>query len=165
VLTNIANANYGDVAGCNLVDLGGNGPLFTGVSSLSGTITSDGRSLMFSCTGTANASATNSLYGTGPNVTATICSGQTATLGTGIPFQQARTIAGVICTSSATTVSVACTVMVNGSPASTTCTMIAATRCSNFTTTAVNPADLLSARIVTGAAETGANIKMEVIWQ
>ena len=164
-MANIGNANYGDVAGCNLVDLGGNSALFTGTSSLAGNVIADGRQTEFSCTGTANASATNSLYGTGPNVTSTTCAGQTSTLGAGIPFPQARTIAGIICTSSATTVSVACTVMVNGSPTSTTCTMTAATRCSNLTTTAVNPADLLSARIVTGAAETGANIKMQVIWQ
>lgn len=163
--SNITNA-YNDVAGAILYDLGGNSPLFTpGLSALNGTLIADGRSLMFSCTGTANASVTNSLYGTGPNVTATTCPGQTATLGTGIPFQQARTITGVKCTSSATTVSVACTVMVNGAAASTTCTMTAATSCVNFTTTAVNPADLLSARIVTGAAETGANIKMQVFWQ
>lgn len=168
ILANIANSNYGgNNAGCTLYDLGGNGPLFTGIANnaLSGTVVADGRSVMFNCTGTANASATNSLYGTGPNVTGTTCAAQTATLGTGIPFQQARTIAGIICTSSATTVSVACTVVINGTPASTTCTMTAAVRCSNFTTTAVQPADLLSARIVTGAAETGANIKMQVIWQ
>jgi hypothetical protein len=165
--TNLVGVNYGDIGPGTMYDLGGNSNLFSGSTQAGelGTIQADGRSAMFSCTGTANASITNSLYGTGPNVTATTCVGQTATLGAGIPFQQARTIVGVICTSSATTVSVACKVMVNGSAASTTCTMTAATRCGNFTTTAVNQGDLLSAEIITGAAETGANIKMQVIWQ
>ena len=167
-LANIANANYGgNNAGCKLYDLGGNGSLYAGIANngLLGSVIADGRSLMFSCTGVANASVTNSLYGSGPNITATTCAGQTSTLGTGIPFQQARTIAGIIATSSATTVSVAATLMVNGSATSTTCTMTAATRCNNFTTTAVNPGDLLSVKIVTGAAETGANIQVQALWQ
>jgi hypothetical protein len=167
-LAEIGNANYGgNNSGCTLYDLGGNGPLFTGVANngLLGSVVADGRSVMFSCTGTANASVTNSLYGSGPNITVTTCSGQTSTLGTGIPFQQARTISGVICTSSATTVSVVCTVMKNGSTTSTTCTMTASQRCNNFTTTAVSAGDLLSGEIVTGAAETGANIKMQILWQ
>jgi hypothetical protein len=123
-------------------------------------------SVIGTCTGTANASATNSLYGTGPNVTATTCPGQTATLGAGIQVQgSGHTIYSLTCTSTATTVSVACTVMVNGVAQTSTCTMTAATFCADGThQVALNNGDLVSLKIVTGAAETGANIKAIAVW-
>jgi len=129
-------------------------------------VVADGHSLEGTCTGVANASVTNSLYGTGPNITTTTCASMTSTLGTGIPMTRAATLSSLFCKSTATTVSVACTIMVNGGASTLTCTMTAATACQDFAhTVAVVPGDLVSERIVTGAAETGANIKMFVLWQ
>jgi hypothetical protein len=147
-----------------MYDLGGN-TFSPPITAGNATVVADGHSLTGACTGTANASVTNSLYGTGPNITATTCSGQSATLGTGLPMAHAGTLAGFICTSSATTVSVACTVMVNGAASTITCTMTATTYCQDNThSVAFNQGDLLSEKIVTGAAETGANIKAFVKW-
>lgn len=128
-------------------------------------IEASGRMVQGTCTGTVNSSVTNSLYGTGPNVTATTCAGQTSTIGTGFPVQYPTTLSTLACTSTATTVSVACKVMVNGAASTITCTMTATTSCFDFAhTVSLNKGDLVSLEIVTGAAETGANIKASVMW-
>lgn len=118
------------------------------------------------CTGVATASSTLALNITGVSLTGTAlttaCTG--ATLDKGIAAQGPRTIENLACSSSATTVSVACTVMLshNGgafSATAVTCTMTAATTCSDTVhTAAAADGDLVSIQIVTGAAETGANI-------
>lgn len=116
------------------------------------------------CTGVATASATLGLYGSGPNVTTTTCTG--TTLGTGIVVNgSGHTIYNLGCYSSATTVSVACTVLVNGSPVASTCTMTATTFCNDGThQVALNNGDSVSVKAVTGVAETGANLKAIIVW-
>jgi len=161
----------GSATSTTVFDQGGNAssftaPFFNSGSFGSTTLDAPGRTMLGTCTGVANASVTNSLYGTGPNITATTCAGQTATLGTGVQMTQARHLNSLLCTSTATTVSVACTAQVNGSPSTLTCTMTATTACADVThDVVVNKGDLVSMKIVTGAAETGANIQMFVWWQ
>jgi hypothetical protein len=147
-------------------DEGGNTwTMGSAASVFSGLLIADGHSVKGICTGTANASVTNSLYGTGPNIDSTTCAAQTSTLGAGYVVSGSRTLQGLVCTSSATTVSVACTLVVNGSATALTCTMAAAIACNDWVhSVALNDGDLVSERIVTGAAETGANIKMIAMW-
>lgn len=128
------------------------------------TIVAAGHSLLGACTGVATASSTLGLYGTGPLLTTTTCT--STTIGGGEVMQRATTLSSLRCTSSATTVSVTCKVLVNGVASTITCTMTASTICTDFAhTVALNPGDLVSEEIVTGAAETGANIKAFVLWQ
>lgn len=157
-----AGGLYFDVAGAIYNDLGGN--IYTGAFfNTNGTYIADSHSLTGTCTGVATASSTLGLYGTGPNATTTTCT--SATIGSGVVMTQARTLAPLKCNSSATTVSVACTVLVNGVASALTCTMTAATACNDGThQVAVSPRDLISLRIVTGVAETGANIEAFVMW-
>jgi hypothetical protein len=133
-------------------------------AAITGSVSSSGNSLYATCTGVANASATLGLFGTGPNATTTTCT--STTIGSGIVSDSARSAAAILCTSTATTVSVACKLVLNGTPsASLLCTMTATTHCENYTAVAINKGDLISAEIVTGAAETGANIKLFILWQ
>lgn len=113
------------------------------------------------CTGVATSSSTLALNITGLSTTGTgittTCT--SATLDKGIPAQGARTIENLACNSSATTVSVACTVLKNGVATAVTCTMTAVTTCTDtIHTAAAADGDLISMQIVTGVAETGANI-------
>jgi hypothetical protein len=145
----------------------------TGIWNGIGTWQADGHSLKAACTGVATASSTLALISSGTSLAGvalpTACTG--TVLDKGIAINGARTLQNLNCTSSATTVSVACTVMTshNGGAfaASTiTCTMTAATSCKDsFHTLAVADGDFVTIEIVTGAAETGANIKAFVTWQ
>jgi hypothetical protein len=113
------------------------------------------------CTGTATASSTLALNITGLSTAGTgITTACTSTtIDKGVPSQGARTIQNLVCSSSATTVSVACTVLKNGVATAVTCTMTAATVCSDTIHSATTAdGDLISYQIVSGAAETGANI-------
>lgn len=122
------------------------------------------------CTGVATASSTLALNISGVSLTGTgITTACTSTtLDKGQTMKGARTLAMLTCSSSATTVSVACTVMLshNGGAFSSTgitCTMTAATSCFDGThSAAVADGDLVTIQIVTGAAETGANVKAAV---
>jgi hypothetical protein len=158
--------NSGDVftdEGGNNLDIGAWGFV---TAATAPTVIADGRSLTGTCTGVATASSTLGLYNTDMNPSNTTTTCTSATVGAGYAMTQARKLQGLFCSSSATTVSVACTVMVNGSPSAITCTMTAAKTCQDFThSVALNSGDLVSERIVTGAAETGSNIKMQMIWQ
>lgn len=162
---------YADVAGSTLFDLGGNTLNGPGPNTFH-TLIADGHSVKAVCTGTATASSTLALISTGTSLTGTAittaCTG--ATLDKGIAVSGARTLENLTCTSSATTVSVACTVMTShngGAFASSgvTCTMTAATSCVDGTHSLVlADGDLVTIQIVTGAAETGANIKAIAEW-
>jgi len=135
--------------------------------NISGTIAADGHSFGAGCTGTATASSTLGLYNPFANPTTTASACSSTTIGTGFPMQRAATIYGLQCKSTATTVSVACKIVVNGTPNATeTCTMTATTTCNDFThSILVNKNDLITPEIVTGAAETGANITLSFFWQ
>lgn len=136
------------------------------------TFIADGHGLKAVCTGVATASSTLTLVSSGVSLAGgaltSACTG--ATLDKGVAVQGARVLRNLICTSSATTVSVACTVMTShngGAFASSgvTCTMTAATACDDSThTLTLADGDLVTIQIVTGAAETGANIKAYVEW-
>jgi hypothetical protein len=127
-----------------------------------------GHSLTASCTGVASASSTLGLYGTGPNLTTLTCT--SATIGAGFVMPSNVSAHGLMLSSSATTVSVAGTLLLNhnGGGLTTTaltCTMTAATICRDTTHgVAVVAGDLISVQIVTGLAETGANIKASIVW-
>lgn len=153
------------------VDSGGN-TYATPIVQSGGTVIADGHSIKAICTGVATATSTLALISTGTSLTGTAlttaCTG--TTLDKGVPIEGARTLQNLSCTSSATTVSVACTVMTSHNGAAfassgITCTMTAATSCFDTThTLTVADGDLVTIQIVTGAAETGANIKANVIW-
>lgn len=150
-------------------DQGGN---TIGTTNILGTLIADGHSVKGICTGVATASSTLALNISGVSLTGTglvsACTG--ATLDKGVAVNGARVLQNLICTSSATTVSVACTVMIshNGGAfgaTTLTCTMTAAVRCTDGThQPAVADGDLVTIQIVTGAAETGANIKAIAEW-
>jgi hypothetical protein len=149
-----------------LYDVGGNIYNFAqGVGFQCLNIFGHGNGLTGKCTGVANANATLGLYGTGPNATVTTCT--STTIGSGFVMDQAHTLTGLQCTSTATTVSVACKAVINGTPNATlACTMTAATQCNGGgANVAVNKGDLVSAEIVTGAAETGSGIILTFIWE
>lgn len=156
-------------AGSVTYDLHGN---TIGNTNFTGTYYADGHSLKANCTGVATASSTLALVSSGVSLTGTgltsACTG--TTLDKGISVQGARTLQNLICTSSATTVSVACTVMTshNGgafAASAVTCTMTAATRCTDGThSLTIADGDYVTIEIVTGAAETGANIKAIAEW-
>jgi hypothetical protein len=156
-----AGTEYAINNGGTFVDKGGNS--YLGQTSDFNFNTATGNATWWqeargTCTGVATASSTLGLYGTGPNVTLTTCT--SAAIGTGFVVKKAGTIEILKCTSTATTVSVACKVLKNGSTVGApTCTMTAATLCTDNTTQlAVVIGDLVSLEIITGAAETGANI-------
>lgn len=156
-------------------DDGGNSYGTAGAAStISGPVIADGHSIKGIGTGTCTAASTLGLRVSGTSLTGagitTACT--SATLDAGVAVSGARTVNGLTCTSSATTVSVTCTVMLshNGgafaalSP-SVTCTMTAATSCNDTAHyPAVADGDLLTLQITTGAAETGANIKAVAWW-
>lgn len=122
------------------------------------------------CTGVASSTSVLGLYGTGPNATTITCT--STTIGTGILVQgSGHTLYSLICTSSATTVSVPCTVWRStggGASAATTstCTMTAATFCQDGThQVALSNGDYITIKIgTTGTSETGANITATVVW-
>ena len=142
VLVQGAGGNIQGIAGNSITGIG------TGLCTSSSTI-----GLRVSGTSTA---------GTGIPSTCT----NTTLLDAGMPVQGSNhTIYNLSCYSSATTVSVACTVLVNGSPVASTCTMTATTFCNDGThQVALNNGDLVSVKIGTGASETGSNIKAVVVW-
>jgi hypothetical protein len=169
------NQPWAVVTGGLLNNLGGNTGL-AGTGGLTvtspGTYAADGHSVKAVCTGVATASSTLALISTGTSLTGTAltttCTG--TTLDKGIAVQGARTLQNLTCASSSTTVSVVCTAMTShngGAFASSgvTCTMTAATSCTDGVhTLAVADGDFVTIQIVTGAAETGANIKAQVEW-
>ena len=142
VLVQGAGGNIQGIAGNSITGIG------TGLCTSSSTI-----GLRVSGTSTA---------GTGIPSTCT----NTTLLDAGMPVQGSNhTIYNLSCYSSVTTVSVACTVLVNGSPVASTCTMTATTFCNDGThQVALNNGDLVSVKIGTGASETGSNIKAVVVW-
>jgi hypothetical protein len=147
-------------------DLGGN-VVFNGANIQTGSgVWSNGllvpyASVNGSCTGTATASSTLGLYGTGPNVTATTCT--SATIGAGQVMTHAGTL-GYFQVTAGTAGHAAgsgvFTVYQNGSATSITCTVGTGTSCYDGThQVSFANGDLISIEFTTQASETLAGIK------
>lgn len=127
------------------------------------------QSVKGTCTGTVPASATSGgLYGTGSNITSTVCAtiGGT-TVGAGEVMQAAGTM-GMLQVAAGTGGSVAgsgvFTVLKNGSTTTITCTVGTATSCVDVTHyVAYAVGDLISIQYTSQAADTLANIKASVM--
>lgn len=153
------------VSGCNVINNAGT--KFNSAYTLnlaSGTYSSPGHSVVGSCTGTANASSTLGLYGTGPNATTTTCT--SATIGSGIVSPGGATLQNLVVFSTAAgTATAAVTVLRNGGATTITCSLSGVTSCIDTThSVALAAGDLISLQLVTGAAETVANVKAQVEW-
>lgn len=165
---NGTGANYALIftsANQNFYDDGGN--IFTkgGVNStIGGQLIADGHSVKGICTGSATASTTLGLYGTGPNATTTTCT--SATIGSGIPVSGPRTLNLLSCkVSVAGTTASTCTVLVNGSSTGApTCTIAAAaTSCADDQhQLAVADGALVSLEFISGAVTTPSGVSMIV---
>lgn len=154
------------VSTANTVDLGGNiGFKFSG--NTNGIYSAPGHSVNGFCSGTATASSTLGLYGTGPNETTTTCS--STTLGTGISVAGSGLTLGslaVIATHAGVSASSGVvTVLVNGSTTAITCTIGTATACyDNTHTVALNPGDRVSLQFTTQVSEVLAGVNAVVEW-
>lgn len=150
-----------------IYDFGGVTIVATTPYTGTGTVIADGHQLTGACTGVATASSTLGLYGTGPNETATTCT--SATIGSGVPVNSARTLSTLIVTSSAVGVSAASgvvTVLKNGSATTITCTIGTTTSCIDGThTVALVAGDLISIQFTSQAADTLAGVKASVLWR
>jgi hypothetical protein len=158
-----SGAGISTASGTLLYNQSGN--TFTAPNSVSGTLISDGHSVKGICTGSATASSTLGLYGTGPNATTTTCT--STTIGSGIPVEGSRTLQNLSCkVSTAGTTASTCTVLVNGSASTITCTIAASsTSCIDGThTVAVTDGQLVSLEFVSGAATTPSGVQMIVEW-
>ena len=127
----------------------------------------DGHSVKGTCTGTATASSTLGMYGTGPNETTTTCTSTTIGAGTAVPGGS-RTLAHLFVTAGTGGVNASSgvvTVLRNGSTTTITCTLGTGTACNDFIhSVAVSDGDLISLQFTTQAAETLANVKAIVEW-
>ena len=155
-----------NVTGTGLMDdVDGNTILGIGTTATAFPIEADGHLLNGTCTGSASASSTLGLYGTGPNETVTTCT--STTIGSGTVIQSSRTLQNFTCNAGvAGTTTTTCTVLVNGSASALTCNLVAAsTQCNDITdTVAVTQGALVSIEIITGAATTPSGINAYVHW-
>lgn len=157
------------VAGDTVYDQGGNS--FNTSSTLGtwnqgGTWIADGHSQRSACTGTATASSTLGLYGSGANVSATTCT--STTLGAGTVNTGSRSLTYLFInagTGGVNSSSGVFTVLVNGSTTAATCTTGTATKCQWSGTVSLADGDLVSIQFTTQAAETLANVKATIGWQ
>jgi hypothetical protein len=162
-----SSGNWIDFEGAGLVhDMGANniisGPsIQTGASVWSNGILVPYATVNGSCTGTATASSTLGLYGTGPNVTATTCT--STTVGGGQVMTHAGTLGYLQITAATAGVSSSSgvfTVLQNGSATTITCTIGTAAKCYDGThQVAFAAGDLISIEFTTQASETLAGIK------
>lgn len=149
-------------------DDGGNtyGTLPSVNSVIAGDFIADGHSVKAKCTGTATASQTLGLYGTGPNETLTTCT--STTIGSGIPIPGARTLEilrVVAATGGVNASSGVVTVLRNGVATAITCTLGTGTACVDATHSVVlSDGDLISIQFTTQAGETLAGVNAIVEW-
>lgn len=148
------------------IDRGNN--TFTGPMNFSGTyINQTALNVAGACTGTATASQTLGLYGTGPNVTATTCT--STTIGSGIVMTKAATIYELLATDTHVGVNAssgAVTVLKNGVAQSMTCTLGTGTACQDGAVAhqiSVSPGDLIAIQFTTQAVEVLAGVKASLI--
>jgi hypothetical protein len=154
-VNNPAGATFFD--GVNNSFSGGAG--YTGA----GTLIADSHSVKGSCTGTATASSTLGLYGTGPNATTTACN--SATIGTGIVVIGPRTLFALNCTATAAgnTASDVCIVLQNGANVGS-CSLNGVTTCTAALNVALADTDRISLEITSGVASTLAGVKAIADW-
>jgi hypothetical protein len=135
-----------------------------GWNALSGGTFTPWKSVNGVCTGTATASSTLGLYGTGPNETTTTCT--STTVGTGVPMQGAGYLTFLqvaATTGGVNSSSGVVTVLKNGSTTTVTCTLGTATSCYDAThSVSFVAGDLISLQFTTQAAETLAGVKASV---
>jgi hypothetical protein len=117
------------------------------------------------CTSTFSATpGIYSLYGTGPNITATTCAAQTTSLGAGMVMTQAGTLAGLNVTATAAGgASAVVTVYKNGGATTITCSMNGVTACADVShNVAYAQGDLISIAATVGTSDTLAGVKAVV---
>lgn len=159
------------VVGSKYIDAGGN--IYSGPNALTSSLgvvvnwVADGHQLSGSCTGTATASSTLGLYGTGPNETTTTCT--STTIGSGLTISgAARILQNLVVTATNAGVNASSgvvTVLKNGATTAITCTVGTGTFCSDGThTVAVSPGDRISIQFTTQAADTLAGVNASVSW-
>lgn len=173
-LQNVAITGHAHLVSGTVLDLGGNTPLVTyaGLDAFTGgSFTGDSHSIKGICTGIGTAASTLALRISGTSTTGTgipsTCT--STTLDAGIAVAGARSLGGLMVTSTAAGVNASSgvvTVLRNGAGTTITCTIGTGTSCSDFTHSVTTAdGDLISIQFTTQAADTLAGVKAFVEWQ